>query len=277
MKPLDLGAQMNQLVFVKGAGDVGSAVAHTLFQAGWPVVLLESAEPVTARRGMSFAEAVFEGRAELEGVQAVRVNDPVGVPEVLERGRELPLFVGSIDELRQILTPRVVVDARLRKRECPERQLDEAPLTIGLGPGFVAGETTHLAIETSWGPNLGAVLEHGETEAYTGQPRAVRGYARERYTYAPAAGRWRTSRRIGDPVRAGEPLGTLDGQPLAAAIDGVVRGVTRDGVRVSAGAKVADVDPRGAEAEIVGIAERPRRIAGGVLTALQRRLDDREG
>lgn len=268
---------MKPLVFVKGAGDVGSAVAHRLFQAGWPVILLETTEPATARRGMSFAEAVFEGRAELESVEAVRVDDPAALTELLERGRVLPLFVGPIGRLRTTLSPSVVVDARLRKRERPERQLDEAPLTIGLGPGFRVGETTHLAIETNWGPNLGAVLEQGETDAYTGQPRVVRGYARERYTYAPTAGLWQTSRRIGDPVRAGDPLGTLDGQPLMAAIDGLVRGVTRDGVRVTAGAKVADVDPRGMEAEIVGIAERPRRIASGVLNALQRWLDARAG
>jgi hypothetical protein len=39
---------------------------------------------------------------------------------------------------------------------------------------------------------------------------------------------------------------------------------------VTAGAKVTDVDPRGERAEVAGIAERPRRIAEGVLAAVRR-------
>ena len=260
------------LVLVKGAGDVGSAVAHALHQAGYAVVLVEGAEPATARRGMSFAEAVFGGRAELEGVEAVRVEGAEGALALLAEGRVIPLYVGPADEPRRALTPAVVVDARMRKRERPEVQIDEAPLTIGLGPGFRAGETTHLAIETSWGLELGRVLEQGETEAYTGQPREVLGYTRERYSYAPAAGTWRTELAIGDAVRAGQVLGRVGDEELRAAIDGVVRGITRDGVPVGLGAKVADVDPRGEQAVVAGITERPRRIAEGVLAAVASRV-----
>lgn len=264
-------ANQRPLILVKGAGDVGSAVAHALHRAGYPVVLVEGAEPSTARRGMSFAEAVFGGRAELESVAAVRVDAPDGARQVLEEGRAIPLYVGDPDDVRDALGPAVMVDARMRKRERPEVQISEAPLTIGLGPGFRAGETTHLAVETSWGPSLGAVLESGGTEAYTGQPREVLGHGRERYGYAPRAGVWRTTLEIGDGVRAGQALGRIDDAELRAVIDGVVRGITRDGVRVSAGAKVADVDPRGERAEVSGIAERPRRIAEGVLAAVRER------
>jgi xanthine dehydrogenase accessory factor len=258
------------LILVKGAGDVGSAVAHALFSAGYPIVLVEGEQPATARRGMSFAEAVFLGRAELEGVPALRCESPAAVRDELGRRRAIPLFVGSPDDLRRELRPEVMVDARLRKREQPVVQIDEAPLTIGLGPGFRAGETTHLVVETNWGPGLGAVLERGEAEAYTGQPRQVLGYGRERYSYAPAAGVWRTELEIGRPVRAGQVLGTVGRHELRASIDGVVRGITRDGVRVAVGAKVADVDPRGEQAVVEGIAERPRRIAAGVLEAVRR-------
>lgn len=265
------------MILVKGAGDVGSAVAHALYRAGYPVVLVEGAAPSTARRGMSFAEAVFGGRAELEGVEAVRVDDPDGVRRILRMGAGIPLYVGSAEEARRALAPGVVIDARMRKRERPEVQIGQAPLTIGLGPGFRAGETTHLAVETSWGPSLGAVLETGETDAYTGQPRQVLGYGRERYGYAPRAGVWRTRLEIGDSVRAGQVLGRVEGEALRAAIDGVVRGITRDGVGVAAGAKVADVDPRGERAAVAGIAERPRRIAAGVLAAVRARLDAGDG
>ena len=68
----------------------------------------------------------------------------------------------------------------MRKRLRPERQIDEAPLVIWLGPGFRAGGTVHAAIETNWGADLGRVLWTGEPAAYTGEPRAILGYTRER-------------------------------------------------------------------------------------------------
>jgi xanthine dehydrogenase accessory factor len=257
---------------VKGAGDVGSAVAHTLFTRGYRVVLVESAAPSTARRAMSFAEAVFAGQAVLEGVTARRADDAASLQRLVTQGEVLPVWVGPPDEAARQLQPEAVVDARMRKREQPEVQLHEAPLTIGLGPGFEAGVTTHLAIETSWGPRLGALLEHGATEPYTGQPREVLGFARERYAYAPSAGTWSTALKIGDAVRVDQLLGSVDGQAVRAQIDGVLRGITRDGVPVGSGAKVADVDPRGVEAQLGGITERPRRIAAGVRAALEARL-----
>lgn len=265
------------LVLVKGANDVASAVAHALHRAGRPVILVEGPQPATARRGMSFAEAVFVGRADLEGLEAIRVDTPQAAEALLAGALAIPLLVGPPEPVLAALRPLVVIDARMRKRERPEAQLHEAPLTIGLGPGFRAGQTTHLAIETSWGPTLGTVMEDGETEAYTGQPREVLGYGRERYSYAPAAGAWRTDLGIGQPVRAGQLLGRVDTYELRSAIHGVVRGITRDGVRVSPGAKVADVDPRGAEAATTGIAERPRRIAEGVLEAIRRHEAGRPG
>jgi xanthine dehydrogenase accessory factor len=257
---------------VKGAGDIGSAVAHSLFTGGYLVVLTESATPSTARRAMSFAEAVFSGEAVLEGVTARRADDGACLERLVEGGEVIAVWLGPPGEAAALLRPEAVVDARMRKREQPETQLQEAPLTIGLGPGFEAGVTTHLAVETSWGPRLGEVLEHGTTEPYTGQPREVLGFARERYSYAPSAGTWRTALQIGDAVQAGQLLGMIDRQEVRAAIDGVLRGITRDGVPVGSGAKLADVDPRGAEAQLRGITERPRRIAAGVRAALDARL-----
>jgi xanthine dehydrogenase accessory factor len=134
--------------------------------------------------------------------------------------------------------PDVLVDARMRKRETPERQRDLAPLTIGLGPGFVAGETTHLAVETQWGEALGTVVREGPTRALGGEPRSFDGHARDRFGYAPVAGVLRPGAAIGDDVP-----------------------VTR-------GLKVSEVDPRGDVAAATGLGARPRRIAEGVLAAI---------
>lgn len=255
------------LALVKGAGDVGSAVAHTLWQAGLRVVIVDVPAPSIARRRMSFADALFDGEAVLEGTRAVRVEKATALSAALAQGRVIP--VTAVAAAVSVLQPDIVVDARMRKRERPEPQMHEAALTIGLGPGFRAGETVHAAIETNWGADLGRVLWDREPEAYTGQPRPILGFARERYLYAPHAGRFHTDREIGMRVEQGQPVACVDETALVAQIGGVIRGVTRDGVRVSPGAKVVDIDPRGDAPGIDGIGERPRRIAAGVLAAVR--------
>jgi xanthine dehydrogenase accessory factor len=257
------------IVLVKGVGDVGSAVAHVLFHAGLRPVIVDVPTPSVTRRRMSFADALFEGVAVLEGVRAVRVDDSAALLDELARGQGVPVAAFAYEAVHSVLRPAVVVDARMRKQAVPEIQIDEAPLTIGLGPGFRAGQTVHAAVETNWGESLGEVLWSGEPEAYTGQPREIFGFARERYLYAPHAGTFHTTREIGTVVGAGETVAWVDTTPLQAQIGGVIRGVTRDGVQVGQGAKVVDIDPRRTDELLEGIGERPRRIAEGVLAAIQ--------
>jgi xanthine dehydrogenase accessory factor len=259
----------NTIVVIKGGGDVGSAVAHLLFNSGYAPVIIESAIPTTTRRRMAFATAVYEGEAELEGVRAECVESLAALRALLVWKKVVPVFVGKLEDLLLELSPAVVVDARMRKREVPEVQLDQAPLVIGLGPGFTAGENAHVVIETNRGPNLGRVFTAGSAESYTGEPVSLAGFKRERYTYAPIAGTFHTNLDIGAHVQAGNVLGRVDTHELRAQVTGMIRGITKDGVAVKQGTKVAEVDPRGQEELIVGIAERPRKIAEGVLAALR--------
>jgi xanthine dehydrogenase accessory factor len=256
-------------VLVRGANDVASAVAHRLFTAGYAVVLHEEAEPTAARRGMAFADAVFDGSAELEGVTAVRVDGPASAVRLLRDREAVPLAVGDLAALVAAVRPHVLVDAWMRKRAVPEDQRGLAPLVVGLGPNFVAGGNVDLAVETSWA-DLGRLVEHGPTLPLAGEPRPIAGVGRERYVYAPRAGLFRTARKVGDPVRAGDAVAAIGDETVEAPIDGVLRGLTRDGVRVAAGTKVVEVDPRGAEgAALRGIGERPGRIADAVLHAIR--------
>ena len=62
---------------------------------------------------------------------------------------------------------------------------------------------------------------------------------------------------------------------VTAPLDGVIRGLTRDGVAVTMKTKVVEIDPRGASAEVRGISERPRRIAVGVVAAIRQWERDR--
>lgn len=261
---------VNTLVLIKGGSEIGSAVAHLLHRSGYLPVIVEGPHPVTVRRRMSYSQAVFDGEAELEGIRGERVDSIDTLRALLRWGRIIPIFVGSADMVLEALQPEVVVDARMRKKERAESQIGEAPLVIGLGPGFCAQETVHMVIETNRGPNLGCVITEGEAESYTGEPVAIEGYKRERYIYAPCNGVFKTQLDVGMFVQAGGVVGRIGRRELRAEVSGIVRGITKSGVPVKMGTKVVDVDPRGKEELIAGIAERPRRIAEGVLEAIQR-------
>jgi xanthine dehydrogenase accessory factor len=256
------------VVIVRGVGDIGSAVAHLLFREGYGVALHDEPRPATTRRGMAFADAAFDGEAELDGVRAVRADTVEQVVRALERRDAVPVHVGPLAPLLAGLGHRVLVDARLRKRAAPEVQLADAELTVAMGPALVAGRHAHVVVETSWDA-LGAVIAEGASLPLAGEPRAIAGHARDRYVYAPAEGVFRTGARIGDAVCLGEEVARVGDAALLAPLDGVLRGLTHDDVPVAAGTKVAEVDPRGRVDEVRGIGERPRRIAEGVLSAIR--------
>jgi xanthine dehydrogenase accessory factor len=249
---------------VRGVGEIGSAVARRLFIAGHAVVVHDGEQPTTTRRGMAFADAIFDGHATLDGVAAIRVDRPEAVPALLADRAVVPVAVGDFSVLLRLVAPDVLVDARMRKRDRPEAQRGLAPLAIGLGPNFVAGETIDIVVETSW-EQLGHVVTRGSALPFRGEPRPIAGHARDRYVYAPVAGILRTACAIGQSVAAGEIVARIDGTKLTAPLSGVLRGLTHDGVRVTAGTKVIEVDPRGDPALVRGIGERPARIADGVL------------
>lgn len=217
---------------------------------------------------MAFADAVFGGHAALDGVHAVRAHDLARVNESLDSHNAIPVYVREIGPLLADVRPSILVDARMRKHAAAEIQRGLAALTIGLGPDLIAGRHADVVIETSW-DGLGAIITNGASRPLAGEPREIAGHARDRYVYAPVAGVFRTRARIGDLVRGGQEIAEIGSLALTAPLDGVLRGLTHHGVPVSVRTKVIEVDPRGREAEVRGIGERPRRIADGVLTAIR--------
>jgi xanthine dehydrogenase accessory factor len=260
---------MKKVILVRGCGDVGSAVALALFNAGHAVVIHDSLQPSTTRRKMSFCDAVFDGSAMLAGVRGERIDDLTQLAEVMHSGKLLPLTALEFKTVLGLLRPDVLIDARMRKHDQPEIQITLAPFTIGLGPNFIAGQTVHAAIETGWNEDLGKIVWSGATRPLEGEPQTIAGHARDRYVYAPVAGIFRTSLQIGSIVTAGMEVATISDASLCAPISGVLRGLTHDGVPVAKKTKVIEVDPRGDQAQITGIGKRPGQIAHGVLEAVR--------
>ncbi len=256
------------MIIIRGAGDISTGTIHRLFSAGYPVLALETDHPSAIRRQVAFSEAVYDGTTTVEGVTAVRIADAGEAEDILKQG-QVPLLVDPAGESIRQLKPEVLVDAILAKKNLGTA-MDMAELTIALGPGFEAGKDVHYVIETMRGHDLGRIILHGCAAPNTGVPGIIGGYGAERVIHSPAAGYFRQLREIGSEVRAGETIGTiLSGNkeiPVNTQIDGILRGIIRDGFPVSEGFKLADVDPRLEEKKnCFTISDKARCIAGSVL------------
>ncbi len=254
------------IILIKGGGEMASGVALRLVRSGFRVCITEIPEPLAVRRGVSFCEAIFAGKKEIEGLVGKLVSGREEILRSWESG-EAPVLIDPGCAIRKILSPDVVVDAILAKRNTGTA-LSDAPLVIGLGPGFRAGRDVHFVIETNRGHHLGRVIEEGEAEADTGIPGDIGGYTWERVLRAPVGGRFRGKKQIGDRIEEGEIVAEVEGVPLKASISGVLRGILHDGLQVVPNMKVADVDPRALRENCLTVSDKARAIAGGVLEAI---------
>jgi xanthine dehydrogenase accessory factor len=149
-----------------------------------------------------------------------------------------------------------------------DTDLDMAPIVIGLGPGFVAGENCHAAIETNRGSDLGRVFYAGCPQADTGVPASVNGFSHQRVLRSPADGEFVSYCKITDLVASGQVLGEVAGVSVVSRIDGIVRGMIHDGLKVSVGQKIGDVDPRCIEEHCYTMSDKANAIGKAALDAL---------
>ncbi len=254
------------LVGVKGAGDLASGTIHRLHRAGFAVVTTELPQPMALRRTVSFAEAVYSGSIEIEGVTGVLAETLDDIRAALAK-RHVPVLIDPSGELLRALEPMAIVDATLAKHPTGVR-LSDAQVVLALGPGFEAGVDAHAVIETNRGHNLGRVYVIGCAEANTGVPGEIAGFTSERLLRAPADGPLIAQHAIADMVQAGEVIARVGETPMVAQIGGVLRGLVHDGLVVHQGMKVGDIDPRARREHCFSISDKSRAIAGGVLEAL---------
>lgn len=273
---------MNNLIIVRGGGDIATGTIYKLYQCGFDVLILETEHPSAIRRNAAFSEAVYEKIQTVENITCTLAEDVSQAIGLLEQ-KKLPVLVDPQGESIFVLKPFAVVDAILAKKNLgTNRQM--APITIALGPGFVAGADVDAVIETKRGHSLGRVIYQGKAIENTGIPGMIAGYAKERVIHSPAEGIFRNVKKITDTVRQGEVIAVVehgDKQiPVKASINGLLRGLLRDGYPVTEGFKIADIDPRIEEYKnCFTISDKARCIAGGVLEALlhlQRQFEMRD-
>ena len=233
-------------VLIRGAGDLASGIALRLHRSGMEVAMTDIAAPTTIRRTVAFSQAIVAGEWTVEDVAAVRCETAAEGERLMAAGR-IPVFVDPECLIREELRPDALVDAILAKRNLGTT-IQDAPVVVGVGPGFTAGVDCHAAVETMRGHTLGRVL-------YEGSP-------------LPNTNMFTATRAIGDKVEAGDIVGMVAGKPMVCTIGGVLRGLLSDGVETFAGMKAGDVDPRGVREYCFTASDKALAIGGGVLEAI---------
>ena len=265
---------MKNLIIVRGGGDLATGTIYKLKKSGFPVLILEVPNPSAIRRNVAFCEAVYQGSQRVEDMTCYLAESVEQAEQFISQGK-LCVLVDPMGDSIPRLKPLAVIDAILAKKNLGTNR-NMAPITLALGPGFTAGEDVDAVIETKRGHNLGRVLWKGAAAPNTGIPGIIGGYGKERVIHSPAKGILRNVKKITDTVSKGEVIAVVETEEgdvsVEATLDGILRGLIRDGYPVHVGFKMADIDPRAEEYEnCFTISDKARCIAGGVLEAILQR------
>lgn len=255
-----------KLVVIRGAGDIATGVAARLFNAGFKVVMCDIEKPTMIRCSVSFGQCLYGQPVSIEGITACKANDHQHAISLTEQGKIAVLVDENCHEVEK-MNPTFLVDAILAKRNL-NTHMGLAPYTIALGPGFCAGQDCHAVIETNRGHYLGNVIYQGSAIKNTGIPGNIAGYTHQRVVRSPSQGEFSQTRKLGDIVKEGEIIAYVNEIPVVAPLSGMIRGLLNDGLSVTEGFKIADIDPRGEEADFTTISDKARSVAGGVLEAM---------
>ena len=254
------------LVLIRGAGDIATGIALRLYRTGMQVIMTDLPHPTAIRRTVCFSPAITDGETVVEDVRAVRADSPAQALSLLAQGA-VPVLPDPECLCREQLHPDALVDAILAKRNLGTR-ITDAPVVVGIGPGFTAGEDCHAVVETMRGHTLGRAIYQGSALPNTNIPGLIGGYAGERVLRAPADGIFTRILDIGDEVQPGDIAGIVNGQPMKCTIGGVVRGILPSGTPVHRGMKSGDVDPRCQPEYCTTASDKALSVGGGALEAI---------
>ena len=259
----------DNLIVVRGAGDLATATIIRLHNAGFKVVALDIEKPTVIRRTVSFAQAMFDGEMTVEGVTA-KLCDMESVHKVLQQGF-VPVVIDPEGDVIRRYKPAVVVDSIIAKKNLGTSR-DMAPFTVALGPGFTAPDDVNCVIETARGHKLARLIYEGSASPNTGIPGNIAGFTTERVIHSPCAGVFKATKKIGDIVKKGETIAYVGDTAVLASLDGMIRGLLHDGLQVPEHFKISDIDPRGENADYLTCSDKARALSGSVLEAVMHYL-----
>lgn len=254
------------IVVLRGGGDIATGIGHRLFRAGYKVVVIDIKQPTAIRRNVSFCEAIYSEEIEVEGVKAVFASNLEDAYRIIEDGN-IPVLVDKDANIVSKIKPLALVDSILAKKNLGTN-INMAPITIGVGPGFEASVDVNLVVETNRGHYLGRVIENGRAIEDTGIPGNIIGYTEERVIRSLGEGVVHNYHKIGDIVKSGDIICKTGDIDVPAKINGVIRGLIKEGLYVKKGMKIGDIDPRAIVEYTNTISDKARAVGGGVLEAI---------
>ncbi|MGL5355836.1 MAG: selenium-dependent molybdenum cofactor biosynthesis protein YqeB [Cetobacterium sp.] len=255
------------LIIVRGAGDLATGVIYRLYKSGFKLLVLEIETPSAIRRSVSFSECIYKKEHKIEGVTAKKVES---IDEIEKCWNEkiIPIIIDPTGKSIRKLKPKILIDAIIAKKNIGTNK-KMAPITIALGPGFIAGKDVDIVIETMRGHNLGRIIYSGCALENTGVPGEIAGFSKERVVYAQSSGIFKSIKKIGDSLKKGETLGFVGTEKIVTKIDGLLRGIIPDNYIVKKGLKIADIDPRWNEYNnCFTISDKARSLGGAVLEGI---------
>lgn len=258
---------MDEIIIVRGAGDIATGAIQKLYRSGFKVIALEIEKPTSIRRRVCLSEAMYEKEFKVEDIIAKRADSYDEIFSILEEDK-VCIIKDTSGEIIKKISPMAVVDATLCKRNIGTNK-DMADITIALGPGYEAGVDVDIVIETNRGHNLGRLIFEGTAAKNTGVPGIIEGFGIERVIYSPCEGNIRIIKDIGSIVEKGENICMVGNTYVKASLTGVIRGMIRDGFYVKEGLKIADIDPRiNQKKNCDSISDKARCIGGAVLESV---------
>lgn len=257
---------VENVVVIRGGGDIATGIAHKLHRSGFKVLILEVEKPTMVRRTVSFASALFDCEVVIEDVKSVKVYNAKDIYKIWNDDN-IPVIVDPKCSVINEIKLDILVDATLAKKNLGMNK-EMASITIGVGPGFNAGHDVDVVVETIRGHDLGRLIFRGYAKANTGIPGKILGYGKERVLRAPCNGIIKNLSDIGDNIKKNQIIAYVENEPVKASIDGVLRGMIMNNSEVKEGLKIADIDPRGIKKYCFTISDKARSVAGGVLEAI---------
>jgi xanthine dehydrogenase accessory factor len=260
------------IVLVRGGGEIGSAIAYRLFRSHFRVCMTEIDTPLAINRETCFSEAIYDSEKTIEEITAQKTNPALDQIYKTWRNGKIPIIVDPDVTVKPLLKPDVLIHAMMLKRKTGSTMRD-APLVIGIGPGFIVGEDVHLVVETAENNNLGKVIVEGQSEEQPGKPAESDAASQNKAIYAVDAGVFVSDKKIGDTVTVGDVIGRLNEEPLTAPVAGVLSGLLRNDIKVLANTRLAEINTQDNAAVGHTINNKMRAIAGGVLEAIMMSLN----
>ncbi|QQK07963.1 selenium-dependent molybdenum cofactor biosynthesis protein YqeB [Miniphocaeibacter halophilus] len=257
----------NDIIVVRGGGDIATGVIQKLHRTGFRVLVLEIEKPTAIRRTVAVSSCIYTNEYTVEDIVAIKCENNSDVYAAWENNK-VPVVVDPDGETIDRFKPKYIVDAIIAKKNINFNKF-KAFGKIALGPGFEAGKDADIVIETNRGHDLGRLIFKGFATENTGSPGDIAGRTLERVIYSEFEGVINHIKNIGDLVTKGETIATIDGNEVKSNLTGVLRGLINNGFFVTKGLKIADVDPRKEEVDnCFTISDKARAIGGNTLEAI---------